>query len=67
MSRRGENIYHRKDGRWEGRYIKCRSFENKTVYGYVYASSYNEVKEKLIRAKNTMDTVVKTSNYFLFS
>ena len=22
MSRRGENIYKRKDGRWEGRYIK---------------------------------------------
>ena len=26
MSRRGENIYRRKDGRWEGRYVK--SHEN---------------------------------------
>ena len=24
MSRRGDNIYLRKDGRWEGRYIKDR-------------------------------------------
>lgn len=22
MARKGENIYRRKDGRWEGRYIK---------------------------------------------
>ena len=23
MARKGENIYKRKDGRWEGRYIKA--------------------------------------------
>lgn len=23
MSRKGENIYKRKDGRWEGRYVRC--------------------------------------------
>ena len=23
MSKKGENIYKRKDGRWEGRYIRC--------------------------------------------
>ena len=23
MPRKGENIYKRKDGRWEGRYIGC--------------------------------------------
>ena len=67
MSRRGENIYHRKDGRWEGRYIKYRSLKNKTVYGYVYAKSYNEVKEKLIRAKNAIEKTFQTRNYFLFS
>lgn len=47
MSRRGENIYKRKDGRWEGRYVKSRESE-KTRYGYVYAKTYKEVKQKLL-------------------
>ena len=46
MSRRGENIYKRKDGRWEGRYIK-EYVGKKAKYGYVYAKTYKEVKEKL--------------------
>ena len=29
MARKGENIYKRKDGRWEGRYIKSRSSTGK--------------------------------------
>ena len=33
MSKRGENIYKRKDGRWEGRYIKERSADGKARYG----------------------------------
>jgi len=47
MPRTGANIYKRKDGRWEGRYIKDRQPSGKAVYGYVYAHSYKEVKEKL--------------------
>lgn len=47
MPRTGENIYKRKDGRWEGRYIKDRLPSGKAVLGYVYARSYKEVKEKL--------------------
>ena len=43
MSRKGENIYKRKDGRWEGRFIKQRSKNNKAVYGYVYGKSYSIV------------------------
>ncbi len=27
MARKGENIYKRKDGRWEGRYKKSRNKE----------------------------------------
>lgn len=38
MPRKGENIYKRKDGRWEGRYIKSRTPAGKANYGYVYAS-----------------------------
>lgn len=47
MPRKGENIYKRKDGRWEGRYIKSRTHTRKIVYGYVYAKTYREVKAKL--------------------
>lgn len=32
MAKRGENIHKRKDGRWEGRYIKGRTAEGKTVW-----------------------------------
>ena len=32
MPRKGENIYKRKDGRWEGRYIKSRTPDGKTHY-----------------------------------
>lgn len=46
MSRTGENIYKRKDGRWEGRYIRER-VDGKAKYGTVYGKSYREVKEKL--------------------
>lgn len=48
MPRKGENIYKRKDGRWEGRYIKSRTPAGKANYGYVYAKTYREVKAKLI-------------------
>ena len=47
MSKKGENIYKRKDGRWEGLYIKSRTDSGKIVYGYVYAKTYREVKIKL--------------------
>lgn len=42
MPRRGENIYKRKDGRWEGRF---KSTEGK--YISVYARSYREVRLRL--------------------
>lgn len=47
MPRKGENIYKRKDGRWEGRYLKDRDGK-KAIYGYVYSKSYSEVKKQLI-------------------
>ena len=47
MARRGENIYHRKDGRWEGRYKSEYTEDGKTKYRSVYCHSYAEVKEKL--------------------
>ena len=51
MPKKGENIYKRKDGRWEGRYIRFRNVGGKTKYGYIYGKSYAEVKQKLMTAK----------------
>ena len=47
MPRRGENIHKRKDGRWEARYIKGRQENGKAIYGYLYARTYRDVKQKL--------------------
>lgn len=55
MSKKGENIYKRKDGRWEGRYIKER-IDGKIRYGSVYARSYREVKDKLEKEKKTFSS-----------
>lgn len=55
MSRKGENIYKRKDGRWEGRYLK-RIPGGKSRYGYVYAASYREAKAKLQQAAVLWET-----------
>lgn len=45
MPRRGENIRKRKDGRWEGRYIKGRKPDRTAIWGYIYGHTYTEVKE----------------------
>ena len=34
MPKKGENIYKRADGRWEGRYIKTHAADGKAKYGY---------------------------------
>lgn len=47
MSRKGENIRKRKDGRWEGRYKKFYNEKGKIVYGSIYGRTYKEVKEKM--------------------
>lgn len=52
MARHGENIHKRQDGRWEGRYRKGKDIKGKTVWGYVYAKTYSEVKKKLIQKKS---------------
>lgn len=52
MPRRGENIYKRRDGRWEGRYIASYDSAGKAKYRAVYARSYNEVKQKMQNARS---------------
>ena len=51
MARRGENIRKRSDGRWEGRYIKGRSADGKPCWGYVYGTTYTEVRAISARKK----------------
>lgn len=51
LSRRGENIYYRKDKRWEGRYRKGKTLDGKIKYGSVYGKTYNEVRKKLYPLK----------------
>ena len=41
----------RKDGRYEGRYIKDYDVQGKGIMGYVYGKTYKEAKEKLLMAK----------------
>ena len=57
MPRKGENIYKRKDGRWEGRYIKARSQTGKAIYGYVYAPTYKEVNKNAVRLLSTLNPI----------
>ena len=67
MARKGLNIYKRKDGRWEARYIKSRNTQGKPRYGYLYATSYHEARnnlQKVIQALNATDNEkVPATNY----
>ncbi len=49
--RRGENIYYRKDKRWEGRYVVGKKENGKTKYASVYGKTLQEVREKLYPLK----------------
>ena len=59
MARKGENIYKRKDGRYEGRYIKAYDNRGKPLWGYVYGKTYSETKERLNHKK--VDVTVKST------
>ena len=51
MPKRGENIYKRKDGRWEGRYITGRKPDGRAIYRSVYGASYAEVRQRLLNCR----------------
>ena len=54
MPRRGENIYRRRDGRWEGRYIRGRKENGRADYASVYGASYADVRAKLTAKRNAV-------------
>ena len=47
MARHGENIYHRKDGRWEGRYCTGMRPDGRRIYKSVYGKRYTDVRREL--------------------
>ncbi len=51
MSKKGLNIYRRKDGRYEGRYQDGFKSDGKAKYRSIYGKTYTEVKEKLLKIK----------------
>lgn len=67
MARRGENIRKRKDGRWEGRYIKGRKPDRTAIWGYVYGRTYTAVKKELTIRKNAMQTYTLSADNVTFS
>lgn len=52
MPRHGENIYKRRDGRYEGRYVVGKTATGKTKFGYIYGYQYTEVRNELLRKKS---------------
>lgn len=67
MARRGENIRKRKDGRWEGRYIKGRRQDKSAIWGYVYGRTYMAVKKELTSRKNDLQAYMLTPNDLTFT
>ena len=59
MARRGEAIYHRKDGLWEARYVKEVDAQGRKKYGSVYGHSYREAKEK---RQDALDNILLFQN-----
>lgn len=67
MAKKGMNIYKRKDGRWEGRYIKGHTENGKLIFGYLYAKTYTEVKSKLNSVIITLPQAPSENKHLTFS
>lgn len=68
---KGENIFKRKDGRWEARYIKSREENGKIKYGFCYGKTYVEAKDKVTEAKarilnGTVSNIAEKGEKFSF-
>lgn len=60
MSRHGENIRKRTDGRWEGRY-RYKTSDGTYKFKYIYGKTYCEVKESM----NIISSCFETENKVL--
>lgn len=50
---KGENIFKRRDGRWEARYIKGRIQQERSSTAFVTAKPIERQKKKLQKQKRT--------------
>ena len=57
MAKRGENIYKRKDGRWEARIIKGYNKQGRATYEYFYGKTYKDVKNKIFMSLSFVDNI----------
>lgn len=65
MSKKGENIFKRKDGRWEARYI--HHYENGTAkYKFIYGRTYTEAKQKRLEQQKTSKVISQKDKYPFF-
>lgn len=73
MARKGNNIYLRNTGKWEGRYVRERMADGRIRYGYVSGDTYEETLKKREEAasayaKGIKDKeIVMPGNQLLFS
>lgn len=65
MPRTAKNIYKRKDGRWEARYPVGKNENGKTKYASLYARSYSEAKDLLLKAQTSQ--ILQPAKKILFS
>lgn len=66
MPKKGENIYKRKDSRWEGRYRKGTDPSGKIRFGYVYGKTYKEVHDKLLILKTAQEYTENPGSAYSF-
>ena len=66
--KKGTNIYKRKDGRWEARYLKSIAPDGKRIYGSLYGKTFDEAKQKqddILRNRPQTSTVYKRDAFNL--
>lgn len=51
---KGENIFKRKDGRWEARYIKDYELSGKIKYGYCYGRPIRRQRKRSPESKRPL-------------
>ena len=59
MPKKGINIFKRKDGRWEARYVKAIQSSGKKKYGSVYGRTFEEAKQKQEECINRIKSCVR--------
>ena len=67
MARKETNIYKRKDGRWEARYVKEIGLDGRKKYGSVYAGTYTEAQQKRLEIMRSIRPNGTSSNSFVLS